>query len=210
MAKLPPAPPKKPLPPPPKKGAPSPPPRDPFAAPEHPPSPQEMLEPPRDPFALPQKKKRATPEELLAPPRDPLALPRPKTPPKKAPARPRPRAVEPVPAPGKSPPLFIKIDKYRDVVNQLQHLKSYALSLRDALDALSDLERELQNGISVTHKALDKFNEAISTLDTKITRITPSEVDAPPHLDTTEMDDYVKQLHEQMERIKQDLKNASF
>jgi len=106
-------------------------------------------------------------------------------------------------ASGKGPPLFIKIDKYRDVVDSLHKLKSYSLSLRDALDALADIQKELQHGISLTQRALDKFNTTISAIDAKITRATPREVDHVPA--EGEMSNYVKDLHKQMERIKKDL-----
>lgn len=110
---------------------------------------------------------------------------------------------------GKGPPLFIKIDKYGEVVNNLYKLKTYSLGLRDALDVLADVEKELQHGLSITHKALDKFNSTISTLDIKITRISPSDVE-DADLDTEEMDEYVKRLHEQMERIREELKSITF
>jgi len=141
--------------------------------------------------------------ETALPPKPPQNLPSPKAP------DPQVARILGMPVEGKGPPLFIKIDKYKDVVNSLHALKSYALSLRDALDALADIEKELQHGLSITHKALDKFNTTITTLDVKITRSSPDEVEAPP-LDTTEMDDYVKQLHDQMEKIKQDLQKVSF
>ena len=99
--------------------------------------------------------------------------------------------------------MFIKIDKYRDVVDSLHKLKSYSLSLRDALDALADIQKELQHGISLTQRALDKFNTTISAIDAKITRATPREVDHVPA--EGEMSNYVKDLHKQMERIKKDL-----
>lgn len=110
---------------------------------------------------------------------------------------------------GKGPPLFIKIDKYRDVVDQLDKLKTYSLSLRDALDALADIEKELQRGITITHRALDKFNTIIASLDTKITRMPPQDVEQPELPEMAETAEYVKGLHEQMERIKRELGNLS-
>lgn len=105
-----------------------------------------------------------------------------------------------------SPPLFIKIDKYRDVVGQLHMLKTYALSLRDALDALAELEKELQNGLAVTHRALDKFNTTIATIDSKLSRLPPKDTDLPPQ-DMGEMDEFVGGLHNQMDKIRKELKN---
>ena len=103
-----------------------------------------------------------------------------------------------------SPPVFIKIDKYIDIVRNLQKLKSYAMSLRDALDALADIEKELTTGISISHKALDDFNSIIALLDSKLLRVSAiHDTDAGPSGD---MDNYIKGIYEQMERIKAELK----
>jgi hypothetical protein len=102
-----------------------------------------------------------------------------------------------------SPPVFIKIDKYSDVVRNLQRLKTYALSLRDALDALSDIEKEITTGISLAHKALDDFNSTIAVLDSKLLRasaIEDMDVDKPEDVDR-----YIKGIYEQMEKIKAEL-----
>jgi hypothetical protein len=105
-----------------------------------------------------------------------------------------------------SPPLFIKIEKYRSLVSNINELKSYALSLRDALDALSDIEKELKNGLNVTQNALDKFNSIVAELDTKLLRVTSEDGD---HVNTLpqDMDDYVKNLYDNIERIKHELRN---
>lgn len=162
---------------------------------------------PRSP--IPRAPKRQVPEpepnnnfqEFSEPP-----MPRPVQEPKHHPQEPR--LPEPVPGvSGKGPPLFIKIDKYKEVVNQIHSLKSYALNLRDALDALADIEKELQHGISITHRALDKFNTTISIIDQKITRSSPDIIEPPKHKEG-EMEGYVHELHEQMEKIRNDLKNA--
>ena len=103
-----------------------------------------------------------------------------------------------------SPPVFIKIDKYTDIVKNLSNLKSYALSLRDALDALADIEKELTTGISIAHKALDDFNTIIAVLDSKLLRasaIRDTEINQPQ-----DVDKYIKGIYEQMEKIKTDLR----
>ncbi|MFQ5648181.1 MAG: hypothetical protein ACE5FW_03000 [Candidatus Aenigmatarchaeota archaeon] len=130
---------------------------------------------------------------------------------------PKPLAPPP-PKPAKvvsrEPPLFIKVERYKDIVRSIQQLRSYALNLRDALDALSDLEKELRAGLSLCHKALDKFNTLISTLDARLSRTAGAEKELeilePPKAETTEdLESYVTGLHQQMERIREDLKTIS-
>ena len=123
------------------------------------------------------------------------------------PVQPKARAIVPPPSKGqKGPPLFIKIDKYREVVNNLSKLKTYSLSLRDSLDALSEIEKELQRGLSLSNRALDNFNTIIASLDSKISRLPPSDVDEGVMDETSE---YVKSLHDQVERIRSDLKGIN-
>ena len=104
-----------------------------------------------------------------------------------------------------SPPVFIKIDKYTEIVKNLSRLKSYALSLRDALDALADIEKEITTGISIAHKALDDFNTTIAVLDSKLLRasaIKDMTVNEPD-----DVDNYIKGIYDQMDRIKAELRS---
>ena len=155
----------------------------------------EGVEIPRKPFPLPPK-------------RIPPAPPAPK---KKAPKAPELKILEGLP---KNPPLFVKVEKYKDLMQSVKKLKSYSISLRDAIDALTDIEKELQAGLSITHKALDAFNTIISVLDAKLSSAhsagdihieeAKSEVKPPK-----EIENYVKSLYEQIERIRSELKSIS-
>ncbi len=71
----------------------------------------------------------------------------------------------PRPVTSQSPPLFIKVDKYRDIVRSIRELRSYILNLRDALDVLKDMQKEIANGIEIAHKTLDELNSLTSNLD---------------------------------------------
>ena len=104
-----------------------------------------------------------------------------------------------------SPPVFIKIDKYADIVRNLQRLKSAAMSLRDALDALADIEKELTTGIAISHKALDEFNSTIAMLDSRFVRAASmKEIESS---ESEEIDGYIKGIYEQMDKIKDELQD---
>lgn len=104
-----------------------------------------------------------------------------------------------------SPPVFIKIDKYADIVRNIQRLKSTAMNLRDALDALADIEKELTTGIAISHKALDEFNSTIAMLDSRFVRATSmKEIESS---ESEEIDGYIKGIYEQMDKIKDDLQD---
>ncbi|MBI4021661.1 MAG: hypothetical protein HY369_05445 [Candidatus Aenigmarchaeota archaeon] len=173
-----------------------------------PPAPRKFAEPAPmaapEPLRLPMAPQRQLP---AGPPRTPFPRPTPEM----RPMHDSPGELPPLPSPrSKGPPLFIKLEKYQDVVNTLHKMKTFSLSLRDALDALADVERELRNGIGVTHKALDAFNASIASLDAKISRLPPEvEMDPAQRAEIDELDDYVKGLHDQVEKIRNELKSAA-
>ncbi len=106
--------------------------------------------------------------------------------------------------PGSAPPLFIKVDKYEDVIRNIQELRSYTLSLRDALDALADIEKEMKVGMELAHKSLDRVNAIISMLDSKLLRTEgirlEGEIRAPK-----EVEGYIKNVYSQIEKLKSEL-----
>lgn len=110
-------------------------------------------------------------------------------------------------------PLFIKIERYREVVHNIQQLRSFALSLRDALDALTEIERQLQTGISISHKALDSFNNIISLLDAKLSHTHMEEQDVREierEVETQtprEIETYVQNINQEMQKLKKDLQS---
>jgi hypothetical protein len=102
-------------------------------------------------------------------------------------------------------PVFIKIEKYTEIVKSLHDLKSYALGLRDALDALADVEKEIRNGLDISQRALDRFNQAIAVLDSKLVKLKGA--DSAPDM-PEEIDGYIKGLYGQVEKLKQELRTA--
>ena len=169
---------------------------------------KKKLDAPLPPFGkdvpVPKKpaSRRAEPEPMEPPlPRRPAA------PAQKTAGKARSREV---PAVVRNAPMFIKIEKYREVVDEIEKLKSYSLNLRDALDALAEIEKELQTGLALTTKALDRFNAIITVLDSKFLRFqSVSDEKFREKLPPLEIDTYVKDIYDQMEKIRHELKTIS-
>ena len=125
------------------------------------------------------------------------------------------KPAKPAPAPdgaqaveeASSPPLFIKIDKYKDVVRQIHDLRSTALTLRDALDALFDMEKELKEGLNIAQKTLDRFNATLLSLDSSLVKSKGFSSDAGD--DSRELEEYIRNVYKQVERLRNDMKAIS-
>jgi hypothetical protein len=115
------------------------------------------------------------------------------------------------PAPSQSPPLFIKVDKYRDVVRNIRELRSYILNLRDALDVLKDMQREIANGIEIAQKTLDELNSITSSLDSFFmkphTMDRPGEYEEREELEESdEVDTSMRDVYGQLEKLRAQLR----
>ncbi len=64
-----------------------------------------------------------------------------------------------------SPPLFIKIEKYRDIIKNIMEAKSFILNIKDAMDALEDVQKQISDGVKVAQKTLDDLNTNLANLD---------------------------------------------
>lgn len=120
---------------------------------------------------------------------------------------------ETVGAPAQSPPIFIKVDKYRNIIKNIRELKSYLLNLRDAIDILDDMQKEVANGITVAHRALDELNMIVSSLDSFFLRphgvehhMEEEEIMEPGRMSSGEVETHMKDVYSQLERLRAQLK----
>lgn len=156
--------------------------------------------------AKPKDDKRFAPPSRLPEIKKPL--PPPPSPPRsvRPPMPPRPSM------PSQSPPLFIKVDKYRQIIKNIRDLKSHILNLRDALDVLEDMQREVANGVQIAHKTLDELNVILSNLDSVFLRPQGidhhmEEEDLPePGRPPAQVDNYMSNVQTQLEKLRAQLK----
>jgi hypothetical protein len=125
---------------------------------------------------------------------------RPPEPVRAAPANPQSQGI--------SPPLFIKVEKYKDIVSQIQSLRSQSLTLRDALDALFEMEKEIKNGLDMAQKTLDNFNTTLLALDGMLIRSQGLD-STGPNQEARELEEYVKSVYKQVERLRSDMKTIT-
>ncbi len=116
----------------------------------------------------------------------------------------------PVTANKSSPPVFVKIERYKELLEDVQKLRSYSLGLRDALDAMAEIEKEFKTAMSLTNKVLDKVNIIISSLDMKLLQKTGPSLDtSSPIKPPEEVENYVRGIYEQIEKLKSELQSIS-
>jgi prefoldin subunit 5 len=67
-------------------------------------------------------------------------------------------------------PLFIKLDKYRDVLVSLGHIKATIVALKNSFDMLQDLDSARAQTTEVMQKAIQKVEARVATLDQELVK----------------------------------------
>jgi hypothetical protein len=109
----------------------------------------------------------------------------------------------------KSVPVFIKIERYKELLDDVQKLRSYSLGLRDAIDAMAEIEKEFKTAMTITNKVLDKVNILLSSIDMKLLRRSAETAEEDMPQPPEEIESYVKGIYEQIERLKGELQSMS-
>ena len=109
-----------------------------------------------------------------------------------------------------SPPVFVKLERYKELLEDVQKLRSYSLGLRDALDAMAEIEKEFKTAMGLSNKVLDKVNILISSLDMKLLQKTGPYADTlSPIKPPEDVENYVRGIYEQIEKLKTELQALS-
>ncbi len=108
-----------------------------------------------------------------------------------------------------SPPVFVKLDRYKEILDDVQKLRSYALGLRDAIDAMADIEKEFKTAMTLTNKVLDKVNILISSVDSKLLQKAGPSSDLSTIKPPEDVESYVKGIYDQIEKLKGEMKTLS-
>ncbi|MCS7094126.1 MAG: hypothetical protein RMJ18_03015 [Candidatus Aenigmarchaeota archaeon] len=64
-----------------------------------------------------------------------------------------------------SVPLFVKLEKYKNIVSALMQIKTYLITLKNSLVALEHIEKARSETLSMLSKNLDKIGEKINELE---------------------------------------------
>ncbi len=69
------------------------------------------------------------------------------------------------PGPTEFAPLFVKVEKYREAIIDLQELKSYLAGIKEIFEVVKELEELRQTSVEMVLSSIEKVETVISDLD---------------------------------------------
>jgi hypothetical protein len=107
-------------------------------------------------------------------------------------------------------PLFVKIDKYRSVLNSINDLKTTVIMIKNALGLQKEIEGLRDENRRLMEAAINKIDKKIVMLDAEFLRPQGFEEEFPPQIYETEgLEGVVTDLKKQIEGLKSELQTIS-
>ena len=107
-------------------------------------------------------------------------------------------------------PLFVKIDKYRSVLNSINDLKTTVMMIKNALGMQKQIEGLRDENRKLLELAINKIDKRILALDSEFLRPQGYEEEfPPPAYETSGLEGVVDDLKKQIEGLKSELQTIS-
>jgi len=106
-----------------------------------------------------------------------------------------------------SAPLFVKVEKYREVVSSIQEMKLFIAGVKDTFAILQELEHVRSDAINIMKVTVQRLEKATMELDSELLR--PRGVNISPfeqgETEAKHIESSLTELQKQLLELKQDL-----
>jgi regulator of replication initiation timing len=110
----------------------------------------------------------------------------------------------------KSVPLFVKLDKYKLILDIINDTKSILFFAKNTLNIQKQIERLLDENKKVLEDAILKIDEKIALLEKELTKPGVYEIKKEKVFEESkDLDKTLEELKSQIENLKEDLKNIA-
>ncbi|HLC77251.1 MAG TPA: hypothetical protein VJH04_03545 [archaeon] len=102
-------------------------------------------------------------------------------------------------------PLFVKVDKYRDIIKTIQELKLFVASTKQVFDVLQEADNLRADALNVLRATVQRLERSILEIDAELLRphgvgITETKSDEVGHLESS-----LEELQKQLLDLKREL-----
>jgi chromosome segregation ATPase len=122
----------------------------------------------------------------------------------------RPKGAQPKQERPAFAPLFIKLDRYKQILNSITELKTTLVMIKNSLSVLNELEKLKSDNLKMIEKAIERFDKRISALDSEFLRPSGYHEELPEELYGIEsLEATLTGLRDQVNHLKAELENLA-
>ncbi|MFH7918302.1 MAG: hypothetical protein QW631_03270, partial [Candidatus Aenigmatarchaeota archaeon] len=116
------------------------------------------------------------------------------------------KAASSVPA-----PLFVKVEKYREIITIIQEIKTLLAGLRNLFSILEEIDQVKSDTLNTLRITLQRVEKNITQLDANFLRTGSEEIEKvketikPKAIEANELEDSLKQLYEELTTMKSEI-----
>jgi hypothetical protein len=104
-----------------------------------------------------------------------------------------------------SAPLFVRLDKYEEILNSLDYIKSALTTLKNSFAVLVDLEKLRDENLKLIQETLKNVSQRFSSLDAEFLRPVGFEGEPIKYPETSVLETTLADLKNQIECLKSQL-----
>lgn len=102
-------------------------------------------------------------------------------------------------------PLFVKINRYREVLKTIENLKSILLGLKDLLDVMQQLDKIRSDSKNLLQKNIQELLKNVAALDKEFVRPKGIETEQIVPMGAERVESYVDELQREIDNLKSQL-----
>lgn len=114
------------------------------------------------------------------------------------------------PTQGASAPLFVKVDKYRDLITAVQEMKLFAASVRGVFNVLQEAESVRNDSLNILRATIQRLERSLTEIDNDLIRPKGIALSAPIQADTEirHIESSLTELQKHLTELKQELNSV--
>ncbi len=106
-------------------------------------------------------------------------------------------------------PVFVKLDRYKQILGSMNYLKTTLMIVKNSLSVLDEMDKLRSDNLAVVKDALDKVEKKILTLDSEFLRPSGFHEEMPQLHDVASLSVTIDDLKGQIEQLKSELGNMA-
>lgn len=106
-------------------------------------------------------------------------------------------------------PLFVKLTRYKQILNAMNYLKTTMVMIRNTFSILNELERLKAENLKMIQSAMEKVEKRLLTLDSEFMRPSGFTEELPELHDVESLEATIADLKSQIDQLKTELERMA-